>query len=142
MTTSPSNITKSIVLFDGECNFCNSSVNFIWKRDKKDRFRFASLQSRKGIDILTEHNHPIHHKQLSTIVLIQNGQLFTKSTAVLKITKQLSGLYPLLYVFIIIPKPLRDYVYEFIAKRRHLLLKNNSNCEIPTQRQLSKFISD
>ena len=142
MITSSSNITKSIVLFDGDCNFCNSSVNFILKRDTKDRFRFASLQSKKGAEILKAYDYPINHKQLSTIVLIQNRQLFTKSTAVLQITKQLNGIYPLLYLFIIVPKQIRDYVYEFIAQRRHLLIKNKTQCEIPTNSILNKYISD
>ena len=129
---------KAIVLFDGVCNFCNSSVNFIIKHDKKDHFRFTPLQSEKGKMLLQAFNE--NGKGLDSLVLIENNKLYKRSTASLKITKQLRRPYSLLYLFIIIPSFLRDPIYNFIAKNRYKWFGKKDVCMIPTPAVKDKFI--
>src|SRR6185369_14232639 len=98
-----------IVLFDGECNFCNHSVRFIYKRDKKNIFRFASLQSGKGKALLAANN--LQDLDMSSIVLIGDQKAWIKSTAALRICGKLKGLWPLMMFFLIVPRFIRDWVY-------------------------------
>jgi len=126
----------TIVLFDGDCNFCNSSVNFIIKRDHQKNIRFTPLESLKGKQLQKTYSLPSF--KYGSVVLIENNNAYTKSTAVLKISKKLSGLYPLLYVFMIIPKMLRDVLYDLIAKNRHRIKKDT--CIIPDQDIRERFL--
>ena len=130
----------SIILFDGICNFCNSSVNFIIKRDKGNIFRFASLQSEIGQKFLTEYN--FSHTEFDTIILIENGKLYTRSTAALRIAKSLSGIWKLFYIFIIIPGPIRNYLYDLLSRNRYKWFGKRDSCRIPTDKEKSKFILD
>lgn len=129
---------KSIILFDGMCNFCNTSVNKIIKYDKKNVFKFAAIQSDAGKKLLTELSIDI--LKIDSILLIENNTLFTKSTAVLKIAKQLSGLYKLGYAFIIIPPFIRDTIYDFIAKNRYKWFGKKESCMIPSIEVREKFL--
>ena len=129
---------KSIILFDGMCNFCNTSVNKIIKYDKKNVFKFAAIQSDAGKKLLTELSIDI--LKIDSILLIENNTLFTKSTAVLKIAKQLSGLYKLGYAFIIIPLFIRDTIYNFIAKNRYKWFGKKESCMIPSIEVREKFL--
>jgi predicted DCC family thiol-disulfide oxidoreductase YuxK len=129
---------KSIILFDGMCNFCNTSVNKIIKYDKKNVFKFAAIQSDAGKKLLTELS--IDTLKIDSILLIENNTLFTKSTAVLKIAKQLSGLYKLGYAFIIIPPFIRDTIYDFIAKNRYKWFGKKESCMIPSIEVREKFL--
>ncbi len=113
----------SIVLFDGECNFCNSTIYFIFKRDRKNKFKFCSLQSERGKKMLEKFN--ILGFNNSSMVLISNNCIHSKSGAALRIAKELTGIWPLLYFFIIVPYFLRDWIYTLVAKRRHRFLTNN-----------------
>lgn len=131
-----SELYKHIILFDGDCNFCNFWVKFVIERDKKDKFRFTSLQSDKGVELLQEHNLK---PDLSTVVLIKNGEAKTKSSAALIIAYELGGLYSLAIVLMIIPKFIRDWFYDIIATNRKKLLKSES-CMIPTQSVKKKFL--
>lgn len=126
----------TIILFDGECNFCSRSVQFIMKRDKSKQFKFASLQSDTGKSLIKTYNIP---KTIDSVVLIENDQAFIKSTATLKIALRLDGLWNILYIFIVVPKPIRNIVYDLIAKNRHRFIKNNQ-CKIPTKEELDRFI--
>lgn len=128
-----------IVLFDGVCNFCNSSVNFIIRHDTKKRYKFAALQSDVG-KMLSE-KHGIDQSKIDSIILIENGNVFVKSSAILRITKNLNYLYPLLFGFIIIPKFIRDGVYDFIAKNRYKWFGKKESCMIPSSEIKSRFIS-
>lgn len=128
----------SIILFDGVCNFCNSSVNKIIKYDKKNKFKFAALQSDTGKKILEK--HAIDSTKIDSIILIENDNAFIKSTAVLKIAKHLSGLYPIAYGFIIIPAFVRNIVYNFIARNRYKWFGKKNSCMIPTAEVKEKFI--
>lgn len=125
-----------IVLFDGDCNFCNYSVQFIYKRDKKGVFRFASLQSQKGKELLEKHG--LQNLGLSSMVLIKNEKAYIKSGAALRICGHLSGLWPLMICFLIVPPFIRDWVYDQVAKRRKRLIKDK--CEIPTGDFKARFI--
>jgi predicted DCC family thiol-disulfide oxidoreductase YuxK len=125
-----------IILFDGDCNFCNYWVKYVIARDKKDLFRFASLQSEKGKDLLKQY----HLKDdLETVVLIENNIARTKSSAALHIFKGLGRVYQLVMIFIVVPKFIRDGVYSLIAKYRKNLMKNQS-CIIPTTAVKNKFL--
>lgn len=130
---------KKIILFDGVCNLCNNAVNFIIKRDKNDIFRYASLQSEIGKELALEFG--IDTSKLDTILLIEPSvACYHKSTAALHIAKQLSGGYPLLSVFLIFPKILRDRIYDIIAKNRYKWFGKRDNCVIPTPELKALFI--
>jgi len=129
---------KSIILFDGICNLCNSSVNFIIKNDAKEHFLFASLQSDAAKEILL--HLPSNNLNLNSIVLIENGNFYEKSTAALRISKHLNGGYKALYAFIIVPKLIRDWVYNLIAKNRYKWFGKKEHCMIPTEELQYRFI--
>ena len=129
---------KSVVLFDGVCILCNSSVNFIIKHDTKERFLFASLQSDAAKELLL--HFEIKKIDLNTVFLIENGILYKKSTAALKIIKHLSKGFSLLYGFIIIPKSIRNWIYCVIAKNRYKWFGKESVCIIPSEKTRNKFL--
>lgn len=129
---------KHIVLFDGVCNLCNGAVLFIIKRDKKDRFRFAALESDLGKEFLARHN--IDPSKIDSIVLISGDSAFAKAGAALRIAKYLTGLWPLLYSLVIIPKFIADAVYDFIARNRYKWFGKKESCMIPTPELKSKFL--
>ena len=129
---------KPIILFDGVCNLCNDSVNFIIKHDKKAQFLFASLQSDAAKEILLQYNSK--KIKIDSIVLIQKNKIYEKSTAALNIAKGLSGGYKLLYLFIIIPKFIRDLGYNYIAKNRYKWYGKKESCMIPTPEIKNRFI--
>ncbi|HET6225082.1 MAG TPA: thiol-disulfide oxidoreductase DCC family protein [Bacteroidia bacterium] len=130
--------SKAIVLFDGVCNFCDASVNFIIRHDKKDYFRFAPLQSEKGKQLLQQFN--VDTNELNTFILLENNKIYTRSTASLKVTRRLSGAYFLLYAFMLVPPFIRDAVYNLIAKNRYKLFGKKDNCMVPTPEVKDKFI--
>ncbi|MBY0436299.1 MAG: thiol-disulfide oxidoreductase DCC family protein [Cyclobacteriaceae bacterium] len=130
--------SKSIILFDGVCNLCNGFVNFVITRDAKNIFQFGSLQSKKAPELLRPFNFSTN--QLSTVLLIEDGKLYSQSTAALRILKKLNGAWPLLYAFIIVPKPIRDLVYDFIAKNRYRWFGRKDECMIPTPELRAKFV--
>ena len=128
-----------IILFDGVCNLCNNAVNFVIKRDKKSVFRFASLQSDIGQKLTNERG--IDTTKVDSIILIDPGTAwYEKSTAALQIAKQLSGMFPLLSVFLIFPKSFRDWVYDIIAKNRYKWFGKKDQCVIPTPELKALFI--
>jgi len=130
---------NSIILFDGVCNVCNGSVQFVIKRDKKNNFRFASLQSQEGQKLLARYNLPA--SDFNSFVLIENERVYIKSEGALKVAKKLSGLWPLLYGFIIVPKFLRDGVYNLIARNRYKWFGKKDSCMIPTPEIRAKFLN-
>jgi len=128
---------NAIILFDGECNFCNSSVNFIIQRDRKDYFKFSPLQSEFAKEFFSKNNI---ENNFDSIVLIENEKLYKKSTAALKIAKHLNGLWKLAYVFIIIPPFVRNFLYDIIAKYRYKWFGRKDTCMIPDEKIKRKFI--
>lgn len=127
----------SIIFFDGECSFCNRSVQFIIQRDRKGHFRFASLQSSIAKLMLADHPSA---SQLDSIVLIEKKQLFTESTAVLLVCKKLDGLWKGLYILILFPKPIRDALYRWFAKHRYNFFRKQEICMIPTPEIRKRFL--
>ncbi len=128
----------SIVLFDGVCNLCNASVQFIIKRDLKNSFKFAALQSEIATEILNKKE--IQNGMLNSIVLLENDKIYTKSSAALRIAKKLSGPIKLTYGFIIIPSLIRDYCYDIIAKNRYTWFGEKDVCMIPSEAIKNKFL--
>jgi predicted DCC family thiol-disulfide oxidoreductase YuxK len=131
-------IDGKVILFDGVCNFCNSSVNFIIDNDKQNVFRFASLQSDFGQKSLKQFNLPTDI--LSTLILISDNKYFTKTTAALKIAKDLSFPYNLSYVFIIVPPFIRNIFYNIISRNRYKWFGKKDSCRIPSASERAKFI--
>ena len=129
---------KSIILFDGVCNLCNSSVNFIIKHDKKERFLFASLQSDAAKEILLQ--FPSKKIIMGSLFLIENNKIYNKSTAVLKILRNLNGGVRFLYIFIIIPKFLRDSLYDYFAENRYKWYGKKENCMVPSPKLKKRFL--
>ncbi len=120
--------SQSIVVFDGECNFCSESVKFVRAHDKKCKFCFVPLQSVKAIDLLKQFK--LSPDLTGTVVLIEKGCLYTKSTAVLRIVRQLSGLWSLLTVFLALPVALRDFFYDAFAVRRYYWSSRSHSCPV------------
>lgn len=128
-----------IILFDGVCNFCNSSINFVIENDKRNLFKFAPLQSEIGQQLLAEHN--IDSVETDSVILIENGKAYTHSTAALQIAKNLGGIWSLGYIFIILPKSIRDFFYKLFAKNRYRLFGKKDACMMPTPEIRAKFLS-
>ncbi|CAL2104892.1 Predicted thiol-disulfide oxidoreductase YuxK, DCC family [Tenacibaculum sp. 190524A02b] len=123
------------ILFDGVCNLCNNTVTFVIKRDVNNAFKFASLQS----DFAQEKLKGTGINDLSTIVLIDNDVIYTKSTAILKIAKELKG-YEWTHVFLWIPKFIRDFCYKLIANNRYAFFGKQDSCMLPSKELLEKFV--
>ncbi|WP_203295764.1 thiol-disulfide oxidoreductase DCC family protein [Luteirhabdus pelagi] len=129
---------KKIILFDGVCNLCNSSIVFIIKRDKRDMFRFAALQESIGQALIAKHN--IDTSKTDSIILVDGDTHYEKSSAALRIARHLSGGWPLLSAFLILPKFIRNAVYDYIAKNRYKWFGKKESCMIPTPELKSKFL--
>lgn len=128
---------NNIILFDGLCNFCDSSVQFIIKRDPKGHFKFASLQSGTGKQFMKQLGLK---DDLTSIVLIEDGKFYVRSTAVLRICRKLSGLWKLLIIFTFIPTPIRDYFYRIIALNRYKWFGQKETCSIPSPEIRARFL--
>jgi predicted DCC family thiol-disulfide oxidoreductase YuxK len=129
---------KAIILFDGVCNLCSTSVQFILKHNKKHHFIFATLQSDVARDILL--HYPTKITKKDSILLIQNNKIYTESTAVLLIAKKFTGFWKLLQIFWIIPKFIRDILYRFIAKNRYRWFREKNVCIIPDKSVKNRFL--
>ena len=131
--------SKQIILFDGVCNLCNNAVQFVIKRDKKDVFRYAALQSEVGQQLTKERG--IDTATVDSIILIDPGTAYyTKSTAALEIGKELKGYRTISSILLGIPSKLRDIVYDFIAKNRYKWYGRKDQCMVPTPELQSKFL--
>jgi len=129
---------RKILLFDGVCNLCNTSVTFVIQRDKKDLFRFAALQDPAGQQLIEKYQ--IDPSNTDSIILIENDKAYVKSTAALKVARHLGGAYPLLYGFMIVPNFIRNWVYDYVAKNRYKWYGKKDSCMIPTPELKSKFL--
>ena len=127
-----------IVLFDGVCNLCNSAVDLIIRNDKKGQIKVAALQDQKTKELLKDYK--INSDYLDSIILIRGEKVFYKSRAALEITKNLKGLWPLLYVFIILPTFIRDPIYDFIARNRYRWFGKKETCRLPTPEERARFL--
>lgn len=130
---------KKIILFDGVCNLCNTTVQFVIKKDKEDIFRFTPLQSDTGKKLLTERN--IDTENIDSIILIEpNVAYYTKSTAALEIGKNLKGLRTISSILLWLPESIRNIVYDLVAKNRYKWYGKKDYCMIPTNELKNKFI--
>lgn len=129
---------NNILLFDGVCNLCDGAVNFIIDNDPKGHFQFAALQSDFGQQKLAALG--FDQAAFDSLVLLQGEKVYTKSSAALRIAKQLKFPYPLLYVFIILPPFLRDAVYNLIARNRYKWWGKRDSCRMPTPELQSRFV--
>jgi predicted DCC family thiol-disulfide oxidoreductase YuxK len=131
---------KPVVLFDGDCNLCHWLVRFIIRRDPRAHFRFASLQSPAGQQLLTTVlPHPLDK---DTVVLVEQGHCYFESEAALRILRSLSGLWPLLYVGILLPRPIRDAVYRWIARNRYRWFGQPNTCLMPSPALRERFLEE
>ncbi|MBV9963124.1 MAG: thiol-disulfide oxidoreductase DCC family protein [Parafilimonas sp.] len=126
-----------VILFDGVCNLCNSGVQFVIRHDPEHIFRFASLQSTYGQQILSKYDLPLNN--YNSFILLTNHKIYTRSSAALMVAKQLQGFIKLLYIFIAAPKFIRDGIYNIIAKNRYKWFGKKNECWIPTPELKSLF---
>ena len=130
---------EKIILFDGICNLCNSAIQFVIKRDKKNLYRFAPLQSDTAKALLQERG--IDTSKIDSIILIDpNTAYYTKSSAALEIGKTFGGGWRLIGVFEWVPGPVRDWVYDLIAKNRYRWFGKQNECMVPTPELKAKFL--
>jgi predicted DCC family thiol-disulfide oxidoreductase YuxK len=133
-----SNNETHILLFDGVCNLCNSIVQFTIKRDPKGKFKFASLQSESGQELLKKFDLPTN--ELDSFVFINGDKFFLKSSAGLNVLKELGGVWKVFYALIIFPRPLRDFVYDLIAKTRYKIFGKRDTCMVPIDSLKHRFL--
>jgi predicted DCC family thiol-disulfide oxidoreductase YuxK len=129
---------KSIVLFDGVCNLCNGAVDFIIRRDSRNRFLFASLQSEAGQELLRHYQLPTDHYE--SMVLVKGGKLYQRSSAALEIAGELPGGWSLFRMFKGVPAQLRDAAYTFIARNRYRFWGKKESCRLPTPQERARFL--
>ena len=128
----------ALVLFDGVCNLCNSSVNFIIDRDRAGYFKFAALQDETVEPLLTQFD--LSTETMDSIVLVEEGTCYRESTAALRIVRRLKGGWSLFYAFIIVPRPVRDVVYGWLARNRYRWFGKRDTCRIPTPELRARFL--
>lgn len=128
---------NSVILFDGVCNLCNGFVGFIIERDHHQIFRFSSLQSEFGQATLKAHQLPLN--EFYSVILMEDGQVFQKSDAVLRIAHHLPG-YKWLSVFEFLPRFFRDLIYELVARNRYRLFGRQDSCMLPSKELLGRFL--
>lgn len=130
---------RPFILFDGVCNFCDSSVNFIIKRDRNNRLLFAPLQSPAGRELAEQYG--FKNDYLGSMVFVENGKAHTRSTAALRIATYLGGGWPLLKVLLLVPRFIRDAAYDLIARNRYRWFGKKDSCMVPSPSIRAKFIA-
>lgn len=133
------NVGPRVVLFDGVCNVCNASVNFIIDRDPEGLFQFASLQSPVGSELAAKHGIP---NDVSTMALIEDGVAYTHSTAALRVARHLRGPVRWLRALVVIPRPLRDVPYRYFASNRYRWFGQSESCRVPTPDIRRRFLPE
>ncbi len=131
---------KQIILFDGVCNLCNSSVQYVIKRDKNNRFMFLALQSNTAKKLLEQYDSSLLNADSIMLYSPKKG-IYSKSTAALKIASQLTFPVNLLGVFLIVPKFIRHWFYDYVAKNRYKWYGKKEACMIPTPELKNRFIN-
>lgn len=127
-----------MLLFDGVCNLCNASVQWILKRDRKGVFKFAALQSDTGQMLLRQFG--FSEKNFDTVVLVTDGRIFTRSDAALEIVQRIGGVWSLLAVFKIIPRSIRDTIYDWVARNRYRWFGKKEECMLPRPEWRERFV--
>lgn len=129
------------MLFDGVCNLCNGAVQFILDHDRTQQLRFASLQSDAGRALLREHGIPVPEGDPDSIVLVEGGHAYDKSSAALRVASHMTFPFWLARAFVIVPAFLRDLVYAFIARNRYRWFGKTNECRIPTPELRARMVS-
>lgn len=119
--------SKLILLYDGECKFCNFWIALIQRQKAQNKFRYYALQSGKGKEFQSKFSIP---QSVDSILVIKNETVFVKSNAALEVAINLGEKWKFALVFWLIPKPIRDWLYDLVAKNRHRIFKNRQNCEL------------
>jgi predicted DCC family thiol-disulfide oxidoreductase YuxK len=127
-----------VILFDGVCNFCNGAINFVLKQDRKSVFRFAPLQSEAGRRLLQQYNLPT--EEFESFVLIDQGKVYKKSNAALRVMNKLPWYWKESQIFRLIPTIFRDAIYDFIARNRYKWFGKKDQCMVPTPEMRSRFL--
>ncbi|MDF2903921.1 MAG: hypothetical protein K0S25_1559 [Bacillus sp. (in: firmicutes)] len=127
----------SIILFDGVCNFCNQSVQFIIQNDPAEHYKFASLQGDIGKRLLNQYHVD---KDINSIVLIENEKSYLKSSAALRISMKLNWPWKLFGIFLLIPRFIRDFFYDIVAKNRYRWFGRQENCMLPSPNLKERFL--
>ena len=140
MAASPASDPAPLVLFDGVCNVCNGTVNFLIDRDPKGVMRFASLQSNAARNAITAHGGIVPEGDPESIVLVENGRIYERSSAALRIARHLPWPYKAIYAFVVVPRPLRDIVYEWLARNRYRWFGKSETCRVPTPELRARFV--
>jgi predicted DCC family thiol-disulfide oxidoreductase YuxK len=134
-----SNLKSPVLLFDGVCNLCNRSVQWVLLHDPKGIFRFASLQSDIGQALLRQHG--LSTQKFDTVVLLDGPRVFLRSDAPLEVARRLGGLWSLFYAFKIVPRALRDAVYDWVARNRYRWFGHQSECFLPSPAWKGRFLT-
>jgi len=129
---------QPLIIFDGVCNLCEYSVQFIVKNDRQARFKFVSAQSERGKELQSLHG--VDTLKDGTVILLKNDLVYLKSDAAVEIAKDLDGLWRFLHVFKFIPKPVRDLVYSIISKNRYLWFGKKNACLLPDKNIKDRFL--
>jgi predicted DCC family thiol-disulfide oxidoreductase YuxK len=127
-----------LILFDGVCNLCNGFVDFVIRRDPNKQFRFGTLQSEIGQATLKKHG--MGTTDFDTVLLVEGDKVWTKSSAALRVLRQLSGAWPLTYAFMLVPRIIRDAVYSLIGNNRYRIFGKSSSCRVPTAEEMDRFV--
>jgi predicted DCC family thiol-disulfide oxidoreductase YuxK len=129
---------NNILLFDGVCNLCNGAINFIIDIDKKGVIKFASLQSAIGQELLQMHQLPTQN--FNSLVFVHEGKAYQKSTGVLLLAKELGGVYQLAVLLLVVPRFIRDFVYDQVAQNRYKWFGKSDSCRMPTPALKARFL--
>jgi predicted DCC family thiol-disulfide oxidoreductase YuxK len=129
---------RPVILFDGVCNLCNRAVQFVIRHDRKKIFLFATLQGNEGQKLSQQYQLPMNN--WNSFVLIENGKIYTCSTAALKVARNLNGLFKLAYAFMIIPKFIRDGIYKWVSNNRYKWFGKRTECMMPTPELKARFL--
>ena len=140
MNNTSATLPENIVIFDGVCNLCEFSVNFIFERDTAGQFYFTPAQSPLGASLLKRFG--INTSRLDTVVLVRDGLAFTRSAAAIEIASKLDNPWNLLTVFQAVPEPLRDMLYDLIAQNRYQLFGKKETCMLPSEALRKRFIEE
>lgn len=138
VTNSPTPELHAVILFDGVCNLCNSAVRFVIERDPAARFRFAPLQSAVAERLIASAG--VRDPLPDSIVLVEDGRISTRSTAALRIARRLRFPWPAAYAIIVVPRPLRDWIYNLVARNRYAWFGRRDVCMVPTPAVRSRFL--
>ena len=131
-------VQNPVILFDGVCNLCSGSVRFIINRDPSGIFKFAPLQSETGKNLVSQFD--LSNRKLDSIILIENSNYYLRSTAALKIAQRLGALWPLLSLLRLVPRPVRDYIYDIVARNRCKWYGKSVECMVPDADIKSRFL--